>query len=57
MPFNAKIDLYFSDKGTLTESELKGFNLFAGKPNALPAILFPFTMALFHHGSIILNLK
>jgi cytochrome c peroxidase len=41
MPFNAKIDLYFSDKGTLTESELKGFNLFSGKAKCATCHFIP----------------
>lgn len=31
MPFNSKIDNFFKDKGTLTENEVNGFNIFAGK--------------------------
>jgi cytochrome c peroxidase len=41
MPFNAKIDRYFADKGTLTESELKGFNLFSGKAKCATCHFIP----------------
>lgn len=41
MPFNAKIDQYFSDKATLTESEKNGFNLFAGKAKCATCHFIP----------------
>jgi cytochrome c peroxidase len=41
MPFNAKIDHYFSGKGTLTASEENGFNLFAGKAKCATCHFIP----------------
>ena len=41
MPFNAKIDLYFAGKATLTASETNGFNLFAGKAKCATCHFIP----------------
>jgi cytochrome c peroxidase len=41
MPFNAKIDHYFAGKTSLTESEINGFNLFAGKAKCATCHFIP----------------
>ena len=41
MPFNAKVDHYFAGKSTLTESEINGFNLFAGKAKCATCHFIP----------------
>jgi len=41
MPFNSKIDHYFEGKAKLTESEVNGFNLFAGKAKCATCHFIP----------------
>ena len=41
MPFNSKIDHYFEGKTKLTESEVNGFNLFAGKAKCATCHFIP----------------
>jgi cytochrome c peroxidase len=41
MPFNAKVDHYFAGKSTLTESQINGFNLFAGKAKCATCHFIP----------------
>ena len=41
MPFNSKIDHFFADKAALTESEVNGFNLFAGKAKCASCHFIP----------------
>jgi cytochrome c peroxidase len=41
MPFTAKIDNYFQNKSTLTESEINGFNLFTGKAKCATCHFIP----------------
>jgi cytochrome c peroxidase len=41
MPFNSKIDHYFAGKTKLTESEVNGFNLFAGKAKCATCHFIP----------------
>jgi cytochrome c peroxidase len=41
MPFESKIDHYFKDKAALTESEVNGFNLFAGKAKCATCHFIP----------------
>ena len=41
MPFNSKIDHYFAGKATLTENEINGFNLFAGKAKCATCHFIP----------------
>lgn len=41
MPFNAKIDHYFAGEATLTENEINGFNLFAGKAKCATCHFIP----------------
>lgn len=41
MPFNSKIDHYFTGKTNLTESEINGFNLFSGKAKCATCHFIP----------------
>jgi cytochrome c peroxidase len=41
MPFNSRVDQYFKGQGTLTESEVNGFNLFAGKAKCATCHFIP----------------
>jgi cytochrome c peroxidase len=41
IPFNSKIDHYFAGKAELTESEVNGFNLFAGKAKCASCHFIP----------------
>ncbi|MCU0320793.1 MAG: hypothetical protein MUE72_00170 [Chitinophagaceae bacterium] len=41
MPFKAKVDAYFNNQTTLTQSEINGFNLFTGKAKCATCHFIP----------------